>query len=470
LTCRSLCCPALLATVALAASAEERPPEALRKLIEHRKALRAADVHWSVRRAGGALADIEIFHRTRLAPSGDHIDEDLGDHQGRQPIREDGKLRYLPEAGRSFLTLGSGGAYDLAHHHDSVVELSDPEAKAAFQHPLRGDVRTLGMGLRYRFEVTPETAIWAGVDQGFTGPVTRYSQRREGAVEVVEAEFESRQRVIWEIDPGRGWNARRIYFVHTDGSIPMETSVTLQKFGAVWFPASVEHRSQGEVTSDLQVYEARFGDGMPRELGLKDLGVEPGMTVVRRGQSPSFAPVWDGAKAIPRHEWEELLRRGEREEGPKVRRYRESLEKDDGQDIPVEVLRRAYTLKGALDIPLSSWRQYADRVIWSYQYDEEQKQKSLLVLAEVEQEARRQAEALKPDFEALEKRLAEAKRSLTGPEADATWEKLDFDVRAALGFLQTLFDDQLVPRLHAIATRAQRSAAVKQQRIPIAWP
>jgi len=461
---------ALTLAATMGAGGEPPLPEPLAKVIAARRAIRSADIEWSILRANGSLAGIELFQRTRYAPSGDRIEEDLGDFEGRQPRREEGKITYVPAERRRVLFKGAGGAFDLSGATPTVCELSEPLARSQFPHPMRGDVRTVGMGLRYRYESAPEDAIWAGVDREFTGPPLRFTQRREGAFHVVEAEFETKQRVVWEIDPHKGWNARRVCFVHSDGSVPMEVDVTLRDYGGTWFPQVVEYRSMGEVTGTIQIVAARFGADLPAQLTLTDIGIEPGMRVVRRGEAIAFAPVWDGERLIPAHEWEALVRRGDRTEGPAVRRYREHLAAKDGRDPPLETLRRAYTLRGAVEMPLSSWRQYMERVVWAFQLDGEQKQRCELTLRSVEQEGRRQADLRKDDFEALEGRLTEAKRNLSGAEADVLWDKLDADIRAALAFLQTLFDEELVPRLHEIPTRAQRRAAIEARRVPVAWP
>lgn len=466
IACVVVVCPA---TFTVAGDEPPEIPKPLRELVERREAIKSADIQWSVMRTAGAKANVEFFHRTRHASNGDRIEQDLGDWQGRQSASYRGERHWITDQLRRTLFKGTGGAYDYSTGKSTIGELTAIEARSTFPAPIRGDIRMLGVGLRYRFLMRADEALWAGVNREATGEPTRFTQRESGGVLLVEAEFETGQKVVWELEPQKGGNPRRIYFLHSDNTIPMETTISLHDWDGVWFPEEVEYRSNGEIASVVRVQAAAFGDKLPAEFTLLDIGAEPGMTVARTNHATSFEPVWDGDKTIPRAEWDELVRRGERKEGPTVIKERETLAKE-GQDPPVEVLRKAYTLTGVIDAPLTAWRMYKERVIAAYQMDEEQKQKCELVLQEAEQMARQKAEAAKADLDELEKRLVEAKKKVKGPDADAVWDKLDADVRSAIAFVQTIFDERLAPGLHSVATRAQRKAAVERGSVPVPFP
>lgn len=274
----------------------------------------------------------------------------------------------------------------------------------------------------------------------------------------------------WLIHPQRGWGIESIVFFDGDGLMALETRVALKQFGPHWYPESVEYWSHGELASVVRTTSATFDrEEHPANLTYNDLGAEPGMRIAAPGRALALDPVWDGQRAIPRHEWDELVRRGQRENGPTVQRA--LANETRGGDLPVDLLRRAYSLTGVLEGPLSLWRLYTDRLIWAYALDKEQTQRALLILHECEELGRKQHAARGERFAALHQRVLEAQRSeLTGERADSTWATLDRDVRGEIEFLTKIFHDQLLPRLHRIATRSQRDRAARENRIPLAFP
>lgn len=441
-------------------------PDTLQHAIASRTAIKTVDIEWSVVREAGALAGIERYYRTRVAKNCDRLEIQLGDFEGRLPVARGGRLDFVDAGHRRVLIHEDGSATDFSIGDPYFTELDKSHADETFSSEYRADIRALGMGLRYRSEDGLNEAIWSGVDKNYTGEPIRYREERKGDLIAVTADFKTKQRLVWSVNPDRDWSIERIVFIDSDNAAALETIVNLKQFGKVWFPESVEYWSHGEQGTVIRVNNATFNNpDQPERFGPNDLGVEPGMRVAAIGRFVSLDPVWDGQRAVPRHEWEELVRKGEKESGPTVRRSLETA--NDGVDVPVEMLRKAYTLKGVVDMPLSAWRKYTERVIWAYELDDEQRQRAMLVLSDCETQARKTYTGRVEQFAALEERLKEAKRHITGDGADAIWEKLDSDVRAEIGFLTQIFNNELVPRLHRIPTRAQREAAIKKDRLPI---
>lgn len=459
-----------LVAIILTANAYAELPPALGKMLDARQQLRSGDVEWSLIRGGGSVAGIELFFDTRYATNGDRIEAERGDFKGQLPYtNEDGVRAYIDKGLRSILYSADGGGYDISTG-DPYFEGFDAEQVGTLYSPsFRGDARKLGLGLSFRVGDDWEDAIWSGVDLDYTGAPLRFTQRKQGENVVVTAEFETKQSVSWQINPERGWNAERIWFTNFDGSVPMDVTVQLQKLGKTWFPQTVDYWVQGELSAGVRVVRAAFNSPADaKRFGPGDIGAEPGMRVGRAGatQLISTQPIWDGKKPIPKHEWEDLVRRGERKPGPTVRAWQAAVAGGPKQKIPIEELRRAYTLQSVVTMRLNIWRQYTNRVIWAYRLNKEQTQQARLMLAQAEQDAETKFAARKARFAELENLLKEAKKHIADATADAIWERLDTQVRKELGFLTQIFEDQLVPQLDRIPTRGQRAKALAAGRAP----
>jgi hypothetical protein len=243
----------------------------------------------------------------------------------------------------------------------------------------------------------------------------------------VELEMERDAKVQWLIDPQLGWNVVRCAILRDDRPT-MTCQARYERRGRYWFPISLTyHNVHGELSADVEVHKARFGDDLPDRLRPEDIGVETGMTVedgegvhaYADGELISIGEFW--------RRWEQgLVTRS-----PKVLKFAEQ----GGHLVPpVETWHPAHTgefsIKPCQKPVLGEWDRYVIDFSSKYELNDEQKDKALQILAQCKE--RRDALLARESARAMT--LGESLQ----PKVDA------------------IFEEQLKPRLDRLLTRAQR--------------
>lgn len=430
----------LLWIVSCSAAAQE-PPQALRKLFEHRETLKTGVVEFSRQRH--RFFDWETYYTGRFAAD-DNILINRGGSDGVLLRAADGTASPLQNGPR--ITLKKDGQAWVYSSDGISGRLYDESVAENFP-----TLRTMGVSSMPSHRDLRKT-LWRDRAKGLDA--RRFSERIEDGLYVVTAESDV-DIVTWWIDPKRGWSAVRVTS-EQDGELVLESRTELKKFDGVWFPETVlyfnkSYKDGKEPIETVKVLKARFNKpNFPSRFTPNDIGIETGMMLEHsRSDGTTDLVVWDGSRALSQKEYLKRRRAGEVTASAALQRTRAKRAADR--------LRSERTGERIWNAPgfQRIWAQYTRRFIAKFKLDAEQTQKALTVLADCQEQAERHLR--KSGFEKLQKRL-DALASETKPDPKEA-RALSLRRWELMKPVDKIFEKQLKPRLDRLPTRAQREQA-----------
>lgn len=438
-------------------------PPTLRRAIENREHLSRAAIETQV------VEDLFLPGRVFLvqntnAENGDCLTHEFGDQDGWVQYEDvGGGLSRFP---LHFLTTTDGlftrtGDSILISSIPRASESTDSTRQPTVQRAAALDARWLGIS------PFPSSVNRAGkaIAVPFEWPapyfpdrlnVKSWSETREGSLSVVRAELPE-GTIRWWIDTERDLNPVRVVGEFHNGQ-QYESRSSLEKTDGVWFPSEVTYLRDGQPLQSHFVVSADFkrSDAAARFTVL-DLGAEPGFNI-RERVAGGTTKIWDGEKAVSPGEWAELRRKGLRQPGPTV----VARSRVDHPDNPfwTDAQREAWEKQHAESSrasgsgPLGPWERFTQEFIQSYQLNQEQTQKAMLILNHCLQEGDAYLKRSATKIQAVEASLREASLRADATGAAAAGEQMA-ELRKPL---DQIFEQKPKPRLLTLPTRAQRAA------------
>jgi len=382
-----------------------------------------------------------LVRASRYAENGDWLYEKIPNAEGVTAYDDDGfpasayAMRYM------FKSDGTSPQRIAENTLISVIDYVSPWFSKPF------DLRDAGL-----------TEVWAPgwSDWNIFDEIVAYhEQPRDGLIEVTGIQKDGR-RVIWGINPDKGYNPEYVQYTDAQGAIGGTIVSELEDYNGYWFPRSItSFNRDGNSIQTLAIQRASVGDpGLPGALGLEQLGIECGFAVEfpsRSGDERQQA--WDGRQLISVAEYQRRRRAGELKLGPTVvAAYSRSR--------PAETLETC-----ARSVPLF-WEAYTREFIERYKLNAEQTQKAMSILKQANESAARvlRTEAgrkLVPLFEKMQRAKDQVPWDVAVKSAN---ERMSDPEKKALAKLEGIFDRELKARLEKIPTRRQREAAEPRKR------
>ncbi len=468
---------ALLACVAMAvldvprSAAAEGPPDALRRIAEQRD--------WR-------KARIEMYVTSTIYPDGrylgaivsgdDTLTLDRGDEEGVIARDRDGNPG----------PLGTGPVYSLRLGENAWIYGDGQVHSDLFAHdrvPRSIDARSLGLSALGR-EVGPTAeALLLAV------PSVRFDRAQEGEFEIVRASYAAGS-TEWRLDPRQGGLPVSVTNRDADGRILAECRSELAEVDGVWVPARVTYYgvggdAGGDVRETVEVLQFELDPpDVPDRLTPEYIGIDAGMNVnLHRVLAGTIRPErglwkWDGQRVRTLEEFNEAYRSGEISLGPMylsaTRRakalealYEQRAALAAASPLTAEAHRAATqpvasqpteTLDGQTLLErLTGWEAYTRRFIERHALDDEQTQRARSVLRECQELGEAHLAAIRTELEEWQRAGGQLAPS-TQPAGDAGERMIRLHARI-FGRLNHVAAAQLIPRLDALPTRAQRRAA-----------
>lgn len=441
-----------IAALLLFQVAAERP-EALARFEAARKAIRLADVTFTVVNLGDHHnATPEPWRQRWLCTENEVVLIGLGTDSGVVGTW-DGKPRLGGPLGEYWDSAGDYWSYRM----DGITAQLRRGSSESPQRPY--DFRSLGMSYRPIMDARPDQAMARGMPpEGFKCSTEYFTEVRDG-IHRVEARSTfpdgKVQSVFWNIDPKLDWNATRceIWF---DGK-PWEASETeYERINGVVVPVFATYiRADGNPYQMYVVEQAKINEkDLPTELTPDYIGLEPGVNIFARGE-PAAIYVGGGQTYPPREAF--LLERdGVLEMGPKLKAAR--AKKPIPWSVPEPAEAKAALekyrarLQQAERETMDKWERYTIDFITRYRLNDEQTTKATQILSSCRTQRDRYLRARREDIRAARKRI--------NSETDAARQTPHRDrLRRLLEPVQVIFEKQLKPRLDRLPTRDQRAAA-----------
>lgn len=460
--------PLALVTLAVSASGAPwqtvsdgvKPRNALDELLSRRAALQTGHVTWATRQydADDTFYPGETRFRTGRFTPNESLLIDYGnengvvatDSAGGNAITEPRKFLWDPER----RWMGHSGAAGM------------PEVA-----PLAGrgatDMRSLGLLTTGQFPSIDRISHFerqAEVRQEMDGGLTRITSARPG------------QTTTYWLDPERGGAPVRVRADFPNGRWT-EGRFELGKYEDVWFPRSATYYDSrfqnGEApVEELVVLAATFNrPEHPQRLTPNDIGLRMGASVLVRTADGQLEPgTWAGDRLMTTAEFGEASRSGLVKTDPEIMREvrtyalrkrelmrdryaAEGKRVDDfGRVVPIEG-SDAPDAKARSAMPESAWEKYVREFCERYRFDEDQRQKAQGILDECKQIAHRRADPLARKVDELSADAEEA--ASDSPQRQRQIQELRVKIDA---IASEVFEQQLVPRLQKLPTRAQRRA------------
>lgn len=432
-------------------------PEALRRFFESRSAIQTALIESSHEEWHDGKRQF-YYESTRVA--GPDVSWcDRGDERGIVSFDETGKEA---ENGRApYFGLRKGGL--VWEHVEGASRASTTPQRTRGLAP---DPRTFGVmyGFSYR---SLEDTFWR--DPVNLPSARKYSESREGDLWVVTAHTDV-GTVKWWIDPDKGWQAARIALFDNQGLLA-EARVALAKWGDEWFPKTVQYFVRGyldakEPQITINISNAVFNSpDLPQRFSPEDIGIVAGVTVVmerneawrevgygvydgkggiKRQRTPTGAPVAADANA-------------------RAENGKPDPRTDLSGSLNPEESRWQAQSRAAIE---SLWQRFTRLFIQKYQLKDDQQQNAWNICKECEKQAESYVSGHQSSFERIEARLvtlrnvpavSEPANAIDGPSRLRA--QAEGELELLMRPINKIFQDQLVPRLNKLPTRAQRVAA-----------
>lgn len=280
-----------------------------------------------------------------------------------------------------------------------------------------------------------------------------------GAIDGVPTAFERK----WWIDPEKDYSVVRTQTFYKGKEIG-DTRFWLEQQDGVWYPRRVEERTGNDLETlrVVEIIHAEFNrPEHPQEFGPADIGIEPGTQVTYQEPDGSVrARFWDGSDVIPAREWYDRLERGEARLGPNVAREVRRIE-ERSSDRPAHsgagsspaTASAAHPASAPSPNDLSVWEAFTRDFIAKYRLNVEQSQRAWQILRECQQAANRYLSRHEAEIAVIESETSSEPRGAgAAPAARKKMEKL-------LEPVQSIFENELKPRLEKLPTREQRRTA-----------
>lgn len=435
-------------------------PSALLALEESRRSgVMSGIVQWDVWPEG--LEALSLSYVSRYARNGDRIFENRGDKDGWtefDPATKRGRHKYP----KLYMSNGDGyWQYDETTLSCGFAKRSGAAPRWLEQmrdiryigiSPTSGSLHAdVGFDIIYGEQRPHELVGW------------QQEKNKDGDY-IVTAEYKSGMKVIWQIDPQRGWNAEGVA-VEADGRTVREVVCSLRKFGNTWLPETATYYRNGEVTEIIRIKTARLNEpGDPAGFTGNDLGLEPGINLVAQNFPVKLGkpPIWNGDAIAEWDDWVRDVKAGVRQWGPKYQRANRREPFTSPYDT--ESMRRAREIsalkrsrQAKLGVYRGLWQRYVEDFVKQFRLNEEQSQKAHQVLKSCQARAKDIQARKQAEFSRVMTELEAARKSSDRGKVKDLQNKLK-EMREPI---DRIFREQLKPRLEKLPTRAQRKAAEK---------
>ncbi|MCG3128181.1 MAG: hypothetical protein CHACPFDD_03057 [Phycisphaerae bacterium] len=428
-----------------ARAADDAPlPEALRRMLESRAAIKTFDMrfwytsHWS----GAVTPGGACLHSATRAADGAIAHAILGLDGAVVATFPDGSpASVVPK--RSLYTPDDAGVY--CHDDWSLGPDYHPERRNN-PHGMETDLRVFGLNplplaAAHNRDVSP-----AALRFGAPGDTFRYETGVDGPIHTVVSTATSGLKMTWRINAEKGWNPECVTLLWDGDELRRESD--LQKCGDAWFPVAIRTYENGKITDEIEVEQVSINaPDHPRTLTLKDIGVDAGMLIRRQEAGKVDASkfqVWDREKLVLQSAWQARVERGEARDGPLLAFLKEMRLRGEYLHPDSALLIRKNVEKLTRADYLSEWERYVRAFIERYRLNDEQSQKAFQILRSCQSTA---------DALILRHRDRVGSKSLDEPRAIK--EAADRLLRP----VKEVFERELKPRLERLPTRAQRRAA-----------
>lgn len=291
------------------------------------------------------------------------------------------------------------------------------------------------------------------------GPVREYSVSVVEGVHVVECVFPAHDsKIVWHIDPAKGWNCVRSELFENGESVASSMSEYVRCDDGTWFPESVEYYTKEmEPVALIQVTAARINSpDLPDRLTPEAIGFGSGMNVSQEnadGKSATVMKYVAEGRIVTLEEYRRMLDAGETSIDARMEAFAQRLhdaataQKEAAAALESRAKSRAVAPASR---PTDEWERYTLDFIDRFRLDSEQTQRAMLVLLQCEERRDIYLKSREAQFSKLRREL------------DSTEGAKRESAKTRLAGLQKPVDDiferQLKPRLEKLPTRKQRQA------------
>lgn len=437
--------------------ADANLPEALQRSLESRSTdrIRTAAIEWSDW-DGRSPNPRTVYHQWRCAGE-DIIASYFGDSKGLVSCDEAGDpagdMAWSPER-----TLSAEGR--TWNHFDNNVSassfLGQTSPSTTFDlrqlmlnpiHPYRNLAQYLQENPSYRLDFRVEAS--------------------EGLTKVVADGFQDGKatdvRRVWWIDESKDDSVVRTQTFYKGKEVG-DTRFWLERQDGFWYPRRVEERTGNDLETlrVVEIFHAEFNrPEHPREFGPADIGIEPGTQVTYQEPDGSVrSRFWDGSDVVPAREWYDRLERGEAHLGPNVaREVRRTEERSwdrpahSGSGSSPAAVSAANPASAPSLNDLSVWETFTRDFIAKYRLNVEQSQRAWQILRECQKVANQHLARHEAEIAAIERETSSA------PRDDGATQAARKKLEKLLEPVQSIFENELKPRLDKLPTREQRRNA-----------
>lgn len=440
--------------------------QVLAKLEQARSGLISGTVEWSVEHRGlkGELAESRFT--SRYARNGDMIFEERGDAHG--VTARDRQGRPTSHTPRHCMLNHNG--FWIQQGLGAVAKVWSGVKKPP--HPYNDfikDIRFAGVTSTdgsLKIGEAPARLYVISPDGARLTPKLEWSvQAHDGLQTVTARSVRDGSRCVWDIDPKRGWNAVHIAtYSALDEKPAASATVSLKKFGEVWFPEAVQYHWAGKQSTVIHVRRAKFNaPDDPKSFSATDLGIEVGANVNYDSSAPppGDLPIhgfWTGEKSIAYPEYRKLVKEGKLKVGPTIAAITRGEDPDTPYMTPEErnvylAQRRQSQYEIYKASATGGWAYYLKDVHSKVNLTEEQIASARAILTECGELADRYCEEHKAEFIRY---FSERPAALKVNDRKAL-QRLEGVKRALdlpLGKIRT---EQVEPRIQSLLTTEQRA-------------
>lgn len=376
--------------------------------------------------------------------------EMLNDYHGDQD-----QVRWRDESGtalptralgarRALLKNGAVWTYFEGDLHARVGDLSDLGTSCLL------DVRRLGLNPLDLYDDLDRLRERVGY-----APFTYSSEFADGQHVVTAHVKEDGSEIKWWIDPAKDWGITKTVVI-TNGRQIGEQRYELTQVDGVWIPTSMQSVPMGGDPNNTQpnrvirVLHAEVNrEWHPQSLQPSDIGIEPGLRLeYQNGKAPVADPVWDGQAVVSHADFRQKVESGVASYGPAITRLLARLKLIQSRDgIVMAQADGNRSLAKSREFE-SEWEKYTREFIQKYDLTTEQSQQAWRICRQCQDRGTEWVARKSSDFAAAEKLLS----------APETRKRGELELHRLLDPIEQIFNDQFLPRLERIPTRAQRIA------------
>lgn len=419
----------ILSTAATSEPNKQSVPQLLRDAVLRRLNLRKGELRWSVVKNKDSPART-MYYTGRFAKQ-DYLSISHGDMNG---VRFPDQVGEPLSCGNSSLLMKGGEQWIYDEDSLRVGVVTQPNAA----HPYF-DVRTAGLFARYMTRT--------GVQDAIPEPLTHWAETETpDGILVVGEDVQAGVRSEWLIDPARENSiiASRII----KGAVSVESKCDLRQYDGIWYPERVRYFRDGQLTHTLEVLSATFEQPeLPDALTPNDLGLFPGINVVREGHAGPLA--WDGEKETDFKDFFTRVRAGEIDRSQSLEVLERHRRGEFTTRFPRPLNAESFGMVNVAS-QYGLWEEYTRRFMIRYRLDTEQRGKAWKELRRCQRRAAPYRSNARPH--ALRSGKAASAPASSQPSPVLISQRKSDNSRN----LERIFEKDLKPSLHGLLRPQQR--------------